>query len=128
MVLMLGLLISLNDTEKALKYLSQYLWSSDTENQRIPEPTTSVTIKTIAKDEKKMGDIVDNFNCPVCLELMERPLKIYSCTNDHFICSTCLNKPILKCPICRDDFVFQKPTRRFTSEQLLSNLLDSLPK
>ena len=119
-VLMFGLLITLNDTEKSLEYLSQYLWPSDTKNQRIPEPITSVT-----KAEKKTQDIFENFICPVCFELMKAPLKIYSCRNDHFICSTCLNKPIIKCPICRDEFKIQKPTRRRSSEQLLSNLLDS---
>ena len=121
-LLMLGLLISMNDTEKSLRYLSQYLWLADTETQRIPEPILAVTI---TKEEKKMAEIFERFQCPVCFELMKGPLQIYSCSNDHFICSTCLNKPIMICPICRDDFKNQKPTRRFTSEQLLSNLLDS---
>ena len=124
-VLMFGLLITLNDTEKSLKYLRQYLWSSDTKNQRIPEPIANVSTK---KQKKKTVDILENFYCPVCFELMKAPLQIYGCFNDHFICSTCLNKPILKCPMCRVDFKNQKPTRRRTSEQVLSNLLDSRSK
>ena len=128
MVLMFGLLITLNDIEKSFKYLSKYMWSSgssDTKNQRIPEPIANVSTK---KQKKKTVDILENFYCPVCFELMKAPLQIYGCFNDHFICSTCLNKPILKCPMCRVDFKNQKPTRRRTSEQVLSNLLDSRSK
>ena len=67
---------------------------------------------------------MSEFECPVCLDIMSSPIRIYSCSNDHFICSKCLTKPKLTtCPQCREDFKIHKPNIRHTSERFLAMLL-----
>ena len=73
-------------------------------------------------------DILPNqlklFECPVCLEIMKSPKRIYGCSSDHYICSDCLQSPDLKCcPICREDYETVRPQRRFQSEQILATLI-----
>ena len=64
------------------------------------------------------------FECPVCLEIMKSPKRIYGCSSDHYICSDCLQSPDLKCcPICREDYETVRPQRRFQSEQILATLI-----
>ena len=69
------------------------------------------------------------FECPVCFEIMASPRRIYACSNNHFICSICLdfcmNDPNLlkSCPKCRDDFTENRPQIQYTSEQMLEELL-----
>ena len=67
-------------------------------------------------------NVEKDFECPVCLEYMRRPFKIFSCRNGHFICSDCVSNPKIKlCPICRDDFYKQKPKRCHQAEKEVEN-------
>lgn len=69
-------------------------------------------------------DVFREFECPVCLEIMEQPKRIYACSNDHYICSLCLTDPqITLCPSCREDFQLQKPKLRLTSERILAKII-----
>ena len=69
------------------------------------------------------------FECPVCLEIMGAPKKIFGCSKEHFICSECKESPEIKrCPICREDFTAAKPQRRYQSEQLLAILMTTCQK
>ena len=60
----------------------------------------------------------EEFECPVCMDVMVAPLQIYGCSNDHLICSKCV-RCVNACPICRSSFRSQKPKRRFQCETLL---------
>jgi transposase-like protein len=71
----------------------------------------------------EMTDIVEEFDCPVCFDQMVSPKKIYSCSNDHYICSICLADPkIFQCPQCREDFVINNPTRRISTERIAAKM------
>jgi hypothetical protein len=73
--------------------------------------------------------VSDEFECPVCFEQMISPKKIYSCSNDHYICSICLADPkITHCPQCREDFAIITPTRRISSERIARLLLQQQTK
>ena len=44
----------------------------------------------------------DQFACPVCLELLRPPLRIFQCPEGHILCETCRDNPaIVHCPQCR---------------------------
>ena len=76
------------------------------------------------KVQTNTEDLLSEFDCPVCFELMSAPKRIFSCSNDHYICSLCLTDPkIMICPQCREDFKVLKPHVRHTSEQILARLL-----
>ena len=68
------------------------------------------------------------FECPVCFEIMALPRRIYACSNNHFICSICLdlcmNDPKLakSCVECRDDFTKNRPQIQYTSQKMLEDL------
>ena len=76
------------------------------------------------KVQTNTEDLLSEFDCPVCFELMSSPKRIFSCSNDHYICSMCLTDPkISSCPQCREDFNVVKPHVRHTSEQILARLI-----
>ena len=52
--------------------------------------------------------------CPVCMEIMTPPTRIYNCPNGHLVCAACKPKVSL-CTICRKDYV----GRAIAMEQLL---------
>ena len=44
----------------------------------------------------------DQFACPVCLELLRPPLRIFQCPEGHILCENCKENPaIVHCPQCR---------------------------
>ena len=57
------------------------------------------------------------YSCPICFEDMKPPLQIFACVQDHFICSECLKLNAEFCPICRDNFRENPPTRRPLAEK-----------
>lgn len=73
-----------------------------------------------------IDEVFEEFSCPICCFLMQPPeRRIYGCSNDHWICSTCLVDPKIKsCPSCREDFNVNAPKIRTTSERCLSLLLE----
>ena len=71
------------------------------------------------------SQVKEEFTCPVCKELMLPPLQIFSCSNDHFICSGCLVQ-VLECPICRESYLQIKPTRRYKAETYFTDYISKL--
>ena len=44
----------------------------------------------------------DQFACPVCLEVLRPPVRIFQCPEGHILCETCKENPALvHCPQCR---------------------------
>ena len=66
------------------------------------------------------------FECPVCLEVMAPPKKIFQCTNGHLICDSCKNHPeIRSCPSCRVLIVTSQFTRNIPMERLIRSQLEN---
>ena len=57
--------------------------------------------------------------CPICLELMLPPTKIFTCSNGHLVCGPCKEK-VAQCSIC------MKPVmgRATAMEQMLRTLFN----
>ena len=78
------------------------------------------------KAEKMKMELKQEFECPICSEEMKSPLKIYACSNDHFLCSECLKQPkLVNCPICREDFSTKPPKPREREQRLLESLMNN---
>merc|ERR1712173_334340 len=44
----------------------------------------------------------DQFACPVCMELLMPPLRIFQCPEGHILCENCKENPsLVHCPQCR---------------------------
>ena len=57
--------------------------------------------------------------CPVCLDMMARPKKIYHCCNGHIICGPCKDNPEVSCcPTCRVEFTPGNLSRNIIAEKL----------
>lgn len=55
--------------------------------------------------------------CPVCVEVMKPPRKIFQCSNGHIICEQCKKNPAVKvCPTCR--VPMRKVTRNIFAESV----------
>ena len=66
------------------------------------------------------------FECPVCLEVMLPPKKIFQCANGHLICERCKNHPeIRSCPSCRVCIVTSQFTRNIPMERLIRNQVEN---
>ena len=80
--------------------------------------------KSSEKPLKSFQKTLNSFECPICMEYMTPPRKIYACSQDHWICSLCLMDPkITTCPQCREDFTSIKPERRLANERMLSRMI-----
>ena len=92
---------------------------SQLEGENIARKNEAQKVKPDTK-EILIKNQLSNFKCPVCMEIMKKPLQILSCSNDHFICSECVKDSSIKeCPICRESFMKNKPKRRYQSEKML---------
>lgn len=49
-------------------------------------------------------DVKDQLECPVCLELMHPPIKIFQCAQGHALCGICRPK-CRNCPTCRGPMI-----------------------
>ena len=66
------------------------------------------------------------FECPVCLEVMAPPRRIFQCVNGHLICDSCKNHPeIRSCPSCRVVIVTSQFTRNIPMERLIRSQLEN---
>ena len=56
-------------------------------------------LKEFKKSHKITGP---DFDCPVCLDVMAPPRKIFECERGHLICEDCMKRPEINiCPTCR---------------------------
>ena len=64
--------------------------------------------------------------CPVCLEEMKPPKKIFQCSNGHVICELCKNNPeVRSCPTCRVKFRGHNVVRNIVAEKLARSTYES---
>ena len=78
---------------------------------KINKDTTQTAILEMASGHYSL--VSELLECPVCLEVMVAPVKIFQCDNGHAICETCKNNPeVSSCPSCRLWFTSTSPPRR----------------
>ena len=68
----------------------------------------------------------EDFDCPVCYEVMEPPRRIYQCLNGHLICQNCKERPEIRiCPVCRVNLGPRKEnlSRNLAMEKLAGDYL-----
>ena len=68
----------------------------------------------------------DLLDCPVCMEQMMPPKKIFQCSNGHAFCEQCKENPALtSCPICRIEFTGANISRSILAETLAKEFTSS---
>ena len=151
MVLGFGIIVSSIYSTPWTALLVIWMWMQQIESESLMNLWKTYTTKTMTKRERFFQErkkrlesqVVENgenkkgknqlpkiwskeaeeFECPVCMEVMVAPLQIYGCSNDHLICSKCV-RCVNACPICRSSFRSQKPKRRFQCETLLRLIIE----
>ena len=73
----------------------------------------------------KYEDILEKFKkeCPICYEVMKPDLKIFQCSEGHWLCESCfenVRETSKLCPICRVDIV-SNPIRNRGLEEVIQN-------
>ena len=61
--------------------------------------------------------ILEELECPVCLDEMRPPKRIFSCSNAHLFCGRCNVLELKTCPKCREDFKNARPARNRLAER-----------
>merc|ERR550519_1572704 len=71
-----------------------------------------------SKDREKLEAVKGVLDCPICLEAMEPPTRIWMCRLSHVICEPCKDRlDGRNCPTCRAEpvtlraFVFEEVAR-----------------
>ena len=65
------------------------------------------------------GGAISELECPVCLEEMRPPVRIWQCVSGHAVCEGCRKSPLVKdCPTCRQKIV----GRNILAEKLAKSL------
>ena len=73
--------------------------------------------------EALIEKLAEHFECPVCSEEMGAGVKIFACSNDHWICSECMaDKRMCECPSCREGYENNHPRRCLTAERIAREL------
>ena len=97
-------------TEKRIRILEEELALLDTERMRKEKRHKEAVVglkEELVKAEKQRvvaqnEEDEDQFACPVCLELLRPPLRIFQCPEGHILCENCKENPALvHCPQCR---------------------------
>jgi hypothetical protein len=71
---------------------------------------------------KTISDTRETLECPVCMELMKPPMRIWMCPSSHIICEPCkLKLEGTLCPICRTE---KRTLRAFIVEQIARTLFN----
>jgi len=71
------------------------------ENINIPRIEEQRTGEDVSPTGKSNFEILKEFECPVCFNLMLPPLQIFQCSLGHALCSSCQARGITVCPQCR---------------------------
>ena len=96
--------------EKRIRILEEELTLLQTEKEKKEKrhKTMMVGLKEeLVKAEKQRvvaqnEEDEDQFACPVCLEVLRPPLRIFQCPEGHILCENCKENPaIVHCPQCR---------------------------
>jgi len=95
--------------EKRIKILEEELESLVKEKAKKEKKHTESIIKLkedLVKAERQrviaQKDEDDQFACPVCMELLKPPLRIFQCPEGHILCENCKENPsLVHCPQCR---------------------------
>ena len=67
-------------------------------------------------------DIINDFKFINCSKIMKSPLKIFACSNDHYLCSGCVDqKSINDCVVCLENFKVTPPRRRISAEKIIQD-------
>jgi len=71
------------------------------------------------------GGAISELECPVCLEEMRPPVRIWQCVSGHAVCEGCRKSPLVKdCPTCRQKIV----GRNILAEKLAKSLYPHVRK
>jgi len=55
--------------------------------------------------EERNSELLAEFECPVCYNLLAPPLQILQCSAGHVVCSACKDQGIESCPTCRNKII-----------------------
>lgn len=80
------------------------------------EENSNIQEKRMISVDSIEEDILNDLECPVCLEFMVPP--IYQCETGHSVCSTCKSK-INECPSCKRCY---RDTRNFHLEKITNRI------
>jgi len=68
----------------------------------LPDPTH----ENCSKDKDSLEAARATLECPICMEMMKPPTKIWMCSSNHIVCEPCRGKLKGKrCPTCRTEAV-----------------------
>ena len=77
----------------------------------------------VQSSSNPLEDMLSLLECPVCLDEMFE-VNIASCSNDHWLCGSCLEGDRIKeCPSCREDFGETPPLKKYTAEKVAAVVL-----
>ena len=84
-------------TEKSIGDLRGQLEELEQLNYTVAQQIPCTKAASLDRGPDKTGRLRDLLECPVCMEEMKPPKKIFQCSNGHVICEMCKNNPEVCC-------------------------------
>jgi len=113
-------------TEASIRQLKSKLEELQQLNYSISRKIPTTELPTSRCEQTRVRELLE---CPVCLEEMKPPKKIFQCSNGHVICELCKNNPeVRSCPTCRVKFRGQNVVRNIVAEKLARSTYESDPE
>jgi len=113
-----------NETETKYKQeIDQIKKDFETEIKQLNENLKKfkVNLSTSVDNKDRVDESRSELECPVCMESMKPPKRIWQCSDGHAVCEPCKKKPqVTCCPICRKYLV----GRSTIAEKLARSLFD----
>ena len=105
------LIVAQLNLEKAKHAINSVNTSESANNGALESLNAVLEVQQKAREE---------LECVVCLEVPDG--NVFSCSEQHILCSKCKQKIILLCPICRQNFTKTPPTRNKLAEKMILKL------
>lgn len=98
--------IDIDKAKMQEKKITQYQDMIGDMVEKLSQLENQVLISQTKNKSNKSGRSISELECPVCLEEMRPPVRIWQCKDGHALCDNCKQNPrIKKCPTCRGPFM-----------------------
>jgi len=88
-----------------------------------------IILATSTEDAERVETTKSELECPVCMEEMKPPRRIWQCSDGHPVCEHCRKKPeVTCCPTCRKYIVGRSTIAEKMARSLFGGEMEEVPK
>jgi hypothetical protein len=110
---------SLQQSSKEMKMMIEKAKEILRNLESITEESSSEALNAVLQAQQ---DAREELQCVICLDVPRADTHIFSCLEQHLICTACNQKRLSSCPICRQSFEQSPQARNRLAEKMIRRL------